>query len=121
MQAGAKRPAQKLPSATPQPKQAKQEVPKAAAPATAPPKVGAKPAAAAAPTTGKKGAAGGSDAGDYLSALKSYLASKGPTKLAVLGSAVKRPPKAPKLKHFLEQNKATFKYEQGTDTVSLAK
>ncbi len=119
MQAGAKRPAQKLPAATPQPKQAKQAVPKAAAPATAPPKVGAKPAAAA--PTGKKGAAGGSDSGDYLAALKSYLASKGPTKLAALGSAVKRPAKAPKLKHFLEQNKATFKYEQGTDTVSLVK
>lgn len=100
-----KRAAAKAPAATPQPKRNKEAAGTSAkAPATAPPKV-----AAAVP----------SSSSDYLAALKAHLSSGGPTKLAVLGSAVKRPPKVPKLKHFLEQHKSTFKYDAGNDTVSL--
>lgn len=89
-QAAGKRPAKQPPAATPQPaKRGKAEAPKAA-PATAPPKV-----AAGLPADDKQ----------YLAALKAHLKSKGTTKLAALGSAVKRPAKAPKLKHFLEQHK----------------
>jgi hypothetical protein len=112
--AGAKRPASQLLAATPQPpKRSKPEGgAQKAAPATAPPKVAAGQAKA-------KATPGGGGEGDYLSSLKAYLSSKGPTKLAALGSAVKRPPKAPKLKHYLEQHAGTFKYDLGTDTVSL--
>lgn len=110
LQSGSKR-GQPPASATPQPpKRSKQEAAAAGkqkAPATAPPKV------ASAPTP-----SGGN--GEYLAALKSYLSTHGPTKLATLGSVVKRPPKVPKLKHFLEQNKGVFKYNVGTDAVSLA-
>ena len=103
-QAGEKRPAQKQPAATPQPaKRSKGEGAAAKAPATAPPKV-----------------TGGGDAAAYLAALKAHLSAKGPAKLAALGSAVKRPEKCPKLKHFLDQHKNVFKYDAGNDTVSLA-
>lgn len=55
----------------------------------------------------------------YEKAIRDLLSSKGPTSLAVLGSAVKRPPSVPKLKKFLEEHKA-FKLDPKTQVASLA-
>ncbi len=94
-------------SHTPQPaKKAKTSDLKA--PASAPAKVSA---AALNTPTDEKG---------YVAALRAFIQQNGPSKLATLGSKVKRPPKSPKLKHFLETHKDIFKYNGTTDTVSLA-
>ncbi len=47
------------------------------------------------------------------------LQTKGPTTLAALGSAVKRPASVPKLKKFLEDHKA-FNLDPKTQIASLA-
>lgn len=92
---------------TPQPaKKAKEDIGKAA-PATAPAKVGALPVTPS------------SDV-EYIAALKKFLQNNGPAKPAVLGGAVKRAAKAPKLKKIVEQNKDIFTYNPTTDMVSLA-
>ena len=56
---------------------------------------------------------------EYGETLKKILKSTGAVKMASLGTLVKRPPKSPKLKKFLEQNKEVFKYDPATDSVSL--
>jgi len=88
---------------TPQPSAKKQKV--ADAPATAPPKI----TAVKTPTNEK----------EYKDALKKFLKDNGPTKLASLGSAVKRPPSVPKLKKFLASHASDFGYNTSTDIVSL--
>lgn len=62
---------------------------------------------------------GGSDndVAAYQEALKAFLKKNGPVALSKLGGAVKRPPKAPKLKKLLEDSKA---FIIKGDTVSLA-
>jgi len=77
------------------------------APATAPGKLSAQ---AKTPTNEK----------EYTAALKSYLKEHGPSKLANLGSAVKRPAAVKKLKRYLAENTSVFSYDQSTDVVSLA-
>ena len=76
------------------------------APATAPSKVSTKKA----PTNEQ----------EYTKALKEYLKENGPSKLATLGSSIKRPPAVPKLKRFLSTHASDFVYNQSNDTVSLA-
>ncbi|KAI8112677.1 hypothetical protein M9434_003998 [Picochlorum sp. BPE23] len=76
------------------------------APATAPSKVSTKKA----PTNEQ----------EYTKALKEYLKENGPSKLATLGSSIKRPPAVPKLKRFLSTHASDFVYNQKNDTVSLA-
>jgi hypothetical protein len=77
-------------------------------PAVLPPakkaKAAAPPAGPASPPTpsvpgarGGGGSGGGSAAAQYAAALAAHLAKNGPTRLANLGSAVPRPPAAPKL------------------------
>ena len=88
---------------TPQPSKKKQKV--ADAPATAPSKI----AVVKTPTNEK----------EYKNALKTFLKDNGPSKLASLGSAVKRPPSVPKLKKFLASNTDAFGYNTSTDMVSL--
>lgn len=88
---------------TPQPSKKKQKV--ADAPATAPSKI----AVVKTPTNEK----------EYKNALKIFLKDNGPSKLASLGSAVKRPPSVPKLKKFLASNTDAFGYNTSTDMVSL--
>ena len=60
----------------------------------------------------------------YAKSLRAYLQQNGPSKLATLGQAVKRPANAPKswkLKNFLNKHRDAFKYDGNTDVVSLAK
>lgn len=77
-----------------------------------------KKAKAAEPVT--VAAATPASADDYISALKEVVKAKGSVRLADLGSAVKRPAKAPKLKVAIDKNKQLFKYDAKTDLVSLA-
>ena len=87
------------------------------APAAKKPEPAAKKAAPAA----KKAEASGDDAAkEYVEALKSAVKAKGTVRLAELGSAVKRPAAAPKLKTAIEKNKAIFSYDEKTGSVSLA-
>lgn len=90
---------------TPQPSK-KAKVDKSQAPATAPSKVSTKKA----PTNEQ----------EYTKALKEYLGLNGPSKLAVLGSSIKRPSAVPKLKRFLSTHTSDFVYNQSNDTVYLA-
>ena len=64
-------------------------------------------------------AGGGGDAATYEGALREVLRSKGPTTLATLGSAVKKPASVPKLKKFLEEHEA-FHLDPKTQIASLA-
>lgn len=88
---------------TPQPSKKKQKID---APATAPSKL----SDAKAPANEK----------EYKKALKNFLKENGPSKLASLGSAVKRPKSVPKLKKFLASNAGEFSYNTSTDVVSLS-
>lgn len=56
---------------------------------------------------------------EYKIALKTFLKENGPSKIASLGSAVKRPAAVPKLKKFLAANTDDFNYNKSTDEVSL--
>ena len=89
---------------TPQPIKKSKEDSKA--PATAPAKVSSGPVSP-------------SNDQDYITALKKYLQKNGPAKPGVLGGAVKRPPKSPKLVKILEQHKDVFNFNQTTQMVSL--
>ena len=77
------------------------------------------PAKAPASAPPRSSGGGGVAGVQYAGLLKAYLQQKGPTKLAVLGSAVKRPATVPKLKGFLS-SQSRFKYDATTDVVSLA-
>ena len=55
----------------------------------------------------------------YEEALLDVLSDEGPSTLSALGNAVKRPAAVPKLKKFLEENKA-FYFNPSTQLVSLA-
>ena len=68
---------------------------------------------------GAAGGGAGGDAAAYESALREVLRTKGPTTLAALGSAVKKPPSVPKLKKFLEEH-AAFHLDAKTQIASLA-
>lgn len=78
----------------------------AKAPATAPAKTGA---ASAAPANEE----------EYTAAVRAFLKKNGPTKLAALGSGVRRPANSPKLKNLLQKNKDMFAYDMESDSVSL--
>ena len=73
----------------------------------------------ACPLAGAAGGGAGGDAATYESALREVLRSKGPTTLATLGSAVKKPASVPKLKKFLEEH-AAFHLDPKTQIASLA-
>lgn len=94
--------------------------------APAPAKRPRKDAAAATPvpdkskpaTPGTPAATPGSTA-DYVAALRQALTGHGPTRIGQLGSLVKRPAAAPKLKTVLSSNPKLFKHDPATDLVSL--
>lgn len=56
--------------------------------------------------------------GEFQAKVISVLKDKGPLSLSALGGIVKRPPGAPKMKKFLEDNTTVFKITG--DSVSLA-
>ncbi|KAK9823332.1 hypothetical protein WJX72_001993 [[Myrmecia] bisecta] len=86
-------------AATPQPLKKSKSEPQAKAPATAPAKVQA-------------GKGKGGEAAQFEAALKQHLQAKGATKLATLGTAVKRPQGVTtKLKKFLEDHPDVFKVD----------
>ena len=51
----------------------------------------------------------GSEAAKFLQDIKKLVQSRGPLKMTIVGSSVKKPPTVPKLKKFIESHSTVFK------------